>query len=79
MSAFERLGAYRVQFKTDARNERSQRAIARIGATREGVLRRHLVMDDGFVRDSVMFSVVDREWPAVRARLEGLLARGAGK
>ncbi|MCA1812737.1 MAG: GNAT family N-acetyltransferase [Halobacteriales archaeon] len=72
---FEALGANRVQLKTDARNLRSQQAIARIGAVREGTLRQHTVMPDGFVRDTVMFSVVRAEWPGVRARLQALLAR----
>jgi RimJ/RimL family protein N-acetyltransferase len=67
--AFERLGALRVQLKTDARNLRSQRAIERIGGQREGVLRAHMVMPDGFVRDSVMFSVTAAEWPRVKAEL----------
>jgi predicted thioesterase/RimJ/RimL family protein N-acetyltransferase len=73
--AFEALGAVRVQLKTDLRNERSQAAIARIGAVREGVLRRHMTLPDGYVRDSVMFSITDAEWPAVKARLEGMLRR----
>ncbi len=73
--AFETLGLNRVQLKTDARNERSQAAIARLGAVREGVLRAHMVMPDGWVRDSVMFSVVAREWPAVKAGLAAKLAR----
>jgi N-acetyltransferase len=68
--AFEALGALRVQLKTDARNEQSQRAIARLGAVREGVLRKHMVLWDGFVRDSVLFSVIDAEWPAVKSALE---------
>jgi RimJ/RimL family protein N-acetyltransferase len=68
--AFEVLGMNRVQLKTDARNVRSQTAIARLGAVREGVLRAHMVMPDGWVRDSVMFSIVAAEWPAVKARLE---------
>ncbi len=67
--AFETLGAVRVEFKTDGRNERSQRALERIGAVREGVFRRHMVMWDGFVRDSVYYSILDREWPAVKSRL----------
>ena len=74
--AFEDLGAVRVQLKTDVRNERSQRAIARIGAVREGVLRRHLTLGDGFVRDTVMFSITDAEWPATKERLEAMLRRG---
>lgn len=62
----------RVQLKCDGRNERSQRAIAKLGAVREGVLRKHRVLKDGFVRDTVMFSITREEWPKVR---EGLLAR----
>jgi len=73
--AFDELGALRLQFKTDARNVRSQRALERIGALREGVLRRHMVLWDGFVRDSVCYSVIDTEWPAVRAKLESMLRR----
>jgi RimJ/RimL family protein N-acetyltransferase len=73
--AFEELGCNRVQLKTDGRNERSQAAIARLGAVREGVLRAHMVMPDGWLRDTVMFSIVAAEWPAVRARLQGLLRR----
>ncbi len=73
--AFETLGAVRVQFKTDARNTRSQTAIARIGGRREGVLRKSLILWDGFVRDSVYFSIVADEWPAVKRRL--LAAGGA--
>lgn len=72
--AFEALGAVRVQLKTDARNVRSQNAIERIGAKREGVLRKHMIRaHDGFIRDSAMFSIVDDEWPAVKARLEDML------
>jgi RimJ/RimL family protein N-acetyltransferase len=73
--AFEELGAVRVQLKTDARNLQSQAAIERLGAVREGLLRKHMLTQHGFVRDTVMFSVIDSEWPAVKARLEGLLAR----
>jgi N-acetyltransferase len=73
--AFEQLGAIRVQLKTDLRNERSQQAIARLGAVREGVLREHRIMPDGYRRSSVYFSVLEGEWPAVKARLQGFLAR----
>ena len=73
--AFETLGCGRVQLKTDARNVRSQAAIARLGAVREGVLRSHMVMPDGFVRDSVMFSIVAAEWPAVKEALAAKTAR----
>lgn len=71
--AFEALGCIRVQFKTDLRNERSQRAIERLGAVKEGVLRNHMIKPDGTIRDSVYYSILDREWPAVKARLEGWL------
>jgi RimJ/RimL family protein N-acetyltransferase len=72
--AFEELGMNRVQLKTDARNLRSQAAIERLDAKREGVLRAHMLMPDGFVRDTVMYSIIAPEWPAVKARLEGLIA-----
>lgn len=70
---FEELGCIRVQLKTDSRNANSQRAIARIGGVYEGVLRNHMILPDGYVRDSVYFSIVDREWPAVREKLHLLL------
>lgn len=73
--AFERLGCVRVEFKTDARNRRSQQALERIGAKREGVLRSHMIVQANHVRDSVYFSVIEREWPAVRQRLRKLAAR----
>ena len=73
--AFDDLGAIRVQLKTDLRNERSQRAIERLGAIREGVLRKHVILWDGFVRDTVYYSIVDTEWPGVRRRLETFLQR----
>ncbi|HWH36164.1 MAG TPA: GNAT family protein [Candidatus Limnocylindrales bacterium] len=72
--AFERLGALRVEFKTDSRNEQSRRALAGIGATEEGTLRRHMITAAGR-RDSVYFSVIVDEWPQVRRRLEERLAR----
>ena len=74
--AFETLGAGRVALKTDGRNERSQRAIERLGAVREGVLRRHMRLPDGFVRDTVYYSILADEWPAVKARLQERLSRG---
>ncbi len=70
---FETLGLIRVQLKTDARNVRAQRAIERLGAVREGVLRHQFVMPDGYLRDSVYYSILAEEWPAVGAHLEGLL------
>jgi RimJ/RimL family protein N-acetyltransferase len=72
--AFEALGCIRVQFKTDLRNERSQRAIERVGGVREGVLRKHVVMPDGYLRSSVVYSIIDEEWPSVKALLERLMA-----
>jgi N-acetyltransferase len=74
--AFDELGATRVALKTDGRNLRSQAAIERLGAVREGVLRRHMRLPDGFIRDTVYFSILSDEWPAVKSRLEERLARG---
>jgi RimJ/RimL family protein N-acetyltransferase len=71
--AFEDLGALRVQLKTDARNVRSQAAIERLGAVREGVLRHHMVLPDGHLRDTVMYSILRPEWLSVRDRLERLM------
>ena len=71
--AFEQQQALRVQLKTDLRNKRSQRAIEKLGAVREGVLRKHMIMPDGHVRDTVMYSITDNEWPAVKSRLEARL------
>lgn len=73
--AFERLGANRVELKTDRLNEKSRNAILRIGAKEEGTFRRHLVTQSGRIRDTVYFSIIDEEWPSVRARLEGFLQR----
>jgi N-acetyltransferase len=70
---FEALGCVRVALKTDGRNVRSQEAIARLGAVREGTLRRHMNVR-GYQRDTVYFSVLDDEWPSVKARLESRLA-----
>jgi RimJ/RimL family protein N-acetyltransferase len=66
---FERLGCVRVALKTDGRNVRSQEAIARLGAVREGTLRKHMNVK-GYQRDTVYFSILDTEWPAIKARLE---------
>jgi RimJ/RimL family protein N-acetyltransferase len=67
-------GANRVELKCDARNARSRAAILKLGATQEGILRHHMVMPDGHLRDTVYFSVLAEEWPQVRARLEARLA-----
>jgi RimJ/RimL family protein N-acetyltransferase len=73
--AFDDCGFGRVKIQTDLINLRSQAAIAKLGATREGVLRRHMVRPDGTTRDTVVFSVIIDDWPQVRA---GLLARVGG-
>jgi RimJ/RimL family protein N-acetyltransferase len=73
--AFESLGCIRVQLKTDSRNERSQRAIERIGAKKEGVLRNHMILPSGYIRHSVYYSILDSEWSDVRTKLEGMLER----
>lgn len=73
--AFETLGCVRVELKTDARNERSRAAIAAIPAQFEGILRKHMIVPDVGQRDSAYFSVIDDEWPAVRANLERRLAQ----
>ena len=73
--AFEKLGCIRVQLKTDLRNERSQRAIERLGAVKEGVLRNHMILPDGYYRHSVYYSILDTEWTAVKKRLEEMLNR----
>lgn len=67
--AFETLDCIRVQLKTDLRNERSQRAIERLGAVKEGILRNHKITPDGYIRHSVYYSIIIEEWPAVKARL----------
>lgn len=73
--AFETLGCIRVQLKTDLRNERSQKAIERIGAKKEGVLRNHLILPDGRIRDSVFYSILDTEWSQVKKRLEEMMMK----
>jgi RimJ/RimL family protein N-acetyltransferase len=75
--AFEELGCVRVEFKTDARNERSRAALAALPAQFEGIMRKHMIVPDVGQRDSAYYSVIDSEWPHVRANLEGRLARGA--
>ncbi len=70
---FQVVGCQRVWFKTDSLNTRSQRAIEALGAVREGVLRKHMIMPDGRTRDTVIYSVIDDEWPDVRRALEARL------
>jgi RimJ/RimL family protein N-acetyltransferase len=68
--AFEVLGANRVEFKTDSRNEAARRGLLGAGTTFEGIFRNHMVMPDGPLRHSAWYSVTREEWPAVKARLE---------
>jgi N-acetyltransferase len=70
---FEELSWNRVQFKTDARNERSRAAILRLGASFEGTIRRERILENGQVRDSVLYSIIKEEWPFVKQRLEAFL------
>jgi RimJ/RimL family protein N-acetyltransferase len=72
--AFDALGANRVELKTDALNQKSRNAIGRIGATQEGIFRQHVVCASGRVRDTVYFSILATEWPAVRRHLDERLA-----
>ncbi len=74
--AFEVLGCVRVWFKTDRRNLRSQHAIEKLGAVKEGVLRNHMILPDGYIRDSIMYSILPHEWPAVKKQLEERLKSG---
>ena len=74
--AFETLGCVRVELKTDRLNERSRTAIRRLGAVEEGILRRHMLTESGRWRDTVYYSVLEEEWPAVRGVLERKLSRG---
>ena len=73
--AFEALGCMRVEFKTDRRNERSRNAIAALPARFEGTFRKHMILPNADIRDSAYYSIVDDEWPAVRANLERRLSR----
>lgn len=73
--AFETLGAMRVELKTDSLNERSRRAILRLGAVQEGTFRKHMLTESGRIRHTVYFSIIDEEWPAVKARLEAMASR----
>ncbi|GGR00666.1 GNAT family N-acetyltransferase [Deinococcus ruber] len=76
--AFEVLGAGRVHFRVDARNERSRAAMLRLGAVQEGILRSYQRRPDGSTRDSVMYSVLPQEWPAVKAGLQARLEQKSG-
>jgi len=71
---FERLGCIRIEFKADSRNMKSRNAILRIGATEEGIFRRHVICSDGHQRDTVYFSILADEWPDIKARLQTRLS-----
>ncbi|MNR66495.1 hypothetical protein D3C85_1900110 [compost metagenome] len=64
----------RVQLKADLRNTRSQAAIERIGAVKEGVLRNHRVLNDGYIRDTVIYSITNQEWPSIKVKLEAFIS-----
>lgn len=72
---FEQLDLNRIEFKTDSRNTASRAALARIGASEEGIFRNHMLMPDGSIRHSVWFSIIREEWPRVRTHLDALLAQ----
>ena len=74
--AFEQMGCIAVEFRTHWHNHRSRAAIARLGAKQDGVLRNHMILADGIVRDTVVFSILDNEWPAVRRGLDMRLESG---
>ena len=76
MHAFEALSCVRVWFKADRRNARSIHALERLGSQKEGVLRNHMILPDGYIRDSVVFSILPDEWPLVKQKLEGKLYPG---
>ncbi len=73
--AFERLGCQRVEFKTDSNNDKSRTALIGIGATFEGIFRKHMLMPDGRIRDSAYYAILDDDWPRLKAALEGSVGR----
>ncbi|MCB8823403.1 GNAT family N-acetyltransferase [Microvirga rosea] len=77
--AFEVLGCNAVELRTHTKNDQSRAAIERLGAKLDGILRRHMIMPDGHIRDTVVYSIVSDEWPAVKARLEERMARDAAR
>lgn len=76
--AFEGLGCIAVEFRTHLRNDQSRAAIERLGARQDGILRAHMIMPDGHIRDTVVYSIVQSEWPEVKARLEARMAAEPG-
>ena len=77
--AFEALGCIAVEFRTHVRNDQSRTAIERLGAKQDGILRSHMIMPDGHIRDTVVYSIVRSEWPAVKRILEGRLSARPGE
>ena len=77
--AFENWGCMRVELKTDAMNQASRSAIARLGAKEEGTFRRHIITQTGRVRDTVYYSILDEEWPSIKARLQARLHRPSNR
>jgi len=73
--AFEVLGCIRVQIKTNANNSAAQRSLVALGATYEGLFRNHYILHDGSVRDSLFYSIIDRDWPTIKAHIQQRLAR----
>lgn len=72
--AFETLDFVRVEFSTDARHLHSIAAILKLGATEEGILRKHMILEDGYIRDTVIFSIIKSEWPQVKSKLHNRLS-----
>ena len=77
--AFETWKCIRVELKTDVLNDKSQNAILRIGAQKEGILRQHLITDTGRFRDTVYFSIIDSEWQTVKANLKAKVKKFKGE
>ena len=71
--AFEQLGCIRVEFRTHRMNQQSRRAIERLGAQLEGILRNHMVMQDGHLRDTAVYAIIENEWPVIKAHLQAKL------
>lgn len=71
--AFEDLSVNRIEFCTDIRNTHSAGAIKKLGAVQEGILRQHMILEDGFVRDSIVFSIIQSDWPQLKSKLQGRL------
>jgi len=77
--AFERMGCIRVEFKTDSINEQSRRALVRIGAREEGIMRNHMITPTGRIRHSVYYSIIEEEWAGVKQKLAGMVQRNDTK